>query len=174
MDTYFSMKSKHSFVLVWLMGFAVFCSIEAFATLGGRVFTPTAADPENISQATPGQIVQSQKLQAQKILVQGSSYSVQESTLGGVAVREYVLPNGVVFAVTWRGIKHPDLSLVLGNYHPEFEKLKAQKVKAIGRAPLHINSSKVSVKMSGHMRDVRGEAYDPVLLPTNFSLQELK
>ena len=111
MDTYFSMKSKHPFVLVWLMGFAVFCSIEAFATLGGKVFTPTAADPANISQANPGQIVQSQKMQLQTTSVQGS-YSVQESTLGGVAVREYVLPNGVVFAVTWRGIKHPDLSLV--------------------------------------------------------------
>ncbi len=140
-------------ISIWI---SLFFSSFSFATLGEQASV-------NATAATS----------SKKILSQ-VTYNIQESIVNGITVREFVLPSGVVFAVTWRGIKHPDLSQVLGNYHAEYEKLNNQKVKAVGRAPIHVSSSKVSVKMSGHMRDVRGEAYDPSLLPAGFSIQDLK
>lgn len=161
-----SLILRHSFLI------SLFVSHSAFATLGEKPLPP---QPVVQNAAAGGSVSQIpvQKLQVQKIVDQGS-YTIQENEMNGSIVREYVLPNGIVFAVTWRGIKHPDLAVVLGNYHTEFEKLHSKKAKSVGRAPLHVNSSKVSVKMHGHMRDVRGEAYDPALLPANFSIQDLK
>ena len=106
--------------------------------------------------------------------VHDAGYSIHEVELSGTSLKEFVLPNGTVFAVTWRGLKHPDLSYVLGNYNTEYEKLKSTKVKTLGRSPIYVNSSKISVRMSGHMRDLHGQAYDPTLLPPNFSLLDLK
>lgn len=148
------MKSDLSFIVFVTIFFSNFISNTAFCTLGERV--------ENLQAS------------GQKKLSQQSGYTIQESDVNGTAVKEFILPSGIVFAITWRGIKHPDLSSVLGTYNTEFEKLKSQKVKALGRAPIHVQSSKVSVKMSGHMRDVHGEVYDPTLLPADFSIQDLK
>src|SRR6185437_9065626 len=37
-------------------------------------------------------------------------------------VREYVGPDGKVYAVTWAGPKRPDLSTLIGTYFPEYSK----------------------------------------------------
>lgn len=102
------------------------------------------------------------------------TYTIHERILSGTTIREYVLPNGIVFGVTWRGMKHPDLNSVLGTYSTEYENLKDQVPKSFGRSPIHVRSSKLSVRMFGHMRDVNGRAYDPNLLPANFSPEDFK
>ncbi len=141
----------------WLLVvFSLLISNKAFCTLGEKAdMTTQSTTQKKMSQQTAG-------------------YTVQESDVNGTTVREYILPNGTVFAVTWRGIKHPDLTSVLGTYNSEFEKLKSQKAKAVGRVPVSVKSNRVSVRMSGHMRDVHGQAYDPNLLPEQFSLSDLK
>ena len=93
-------------ISIWI---SLFFSSFSFATLGEQASV-------NATAATS----------SKKILSQ-VTYNIQESIVNGITVREFVLPSGVVFAVTWRGIKHPDLSQVLGNYHAEYEKLNNQK-----------------------------------------------
>src|SRR4051794_28879693 len=48
------------------------------------------------------------------------SYTVQEATSASTTVREYVTLSGVVFAVAWKGLMHPDLTPLLGTYGPEY------------------------------------------------------
>lgn len=130
-------------------------SPNAFCTLGEKAVSAEATGQRKMSQSN-------------------NAYSVQESVVSGTTIHEYILPNGTVFGVTWSGLKHPDLNSVLGTYHTEYTKLKNEKLNSLGRAPINLKSSKVSVRMSGHMRDVHGQAYDPSLLPTGFSVQDFK
>ena len=131
-------------------------SVQAFAALGEKF--------ENSSPLLQKKLVQNR----------AATYSVHESVVNGATIHEYVLPDGTIFGVTWKGYSHPDLSNLLGSYKAEYDQLNAKRVHASGRVPIDLKSSKVSVRMSGHMRDVHGEAYDPKLLPQGFSLEEFK
>ena len=138
-----------------VLAFGILFSSNAFCTLGEKAVSAQTAGQKKLSQSN-------------------AQYSVQESVVNGTTIHEYILPSGTVFGVTWRGITHPDLTAVLGSYHSEYQKLRGEQPKTVGRAPINLKSSKVSVRMSGHMRDVHGQAYDPNLLPSGFSLQDFK
>ena len=111
-------------------------------------------------------------LRAQKQrVIKKEEYSIHEMTLPGRVIREYVLSNGTVFGITWRGISQPDLSVLLGSYFDEYEK-EYSKTKLKKGSPLLLRSQNLVVQKSGHMRDVRGKAYIPSLLPQGFSAAE--
>ena len=101
------------------------------------------------------------------------SYSIHEITLSGRVVHEYVLPSGKVFAVSWRGISQPDLSVLLGSYYDEYQDAAA-KQKVRRRGGQLVRTRNVVVEKSGHMRDVRGVAYLPKLLPAGTSAGDLQ
>ena len=104
-----------------------------------------------------------------------TSFSVHEITLpNGGSVKEYVSNQGTVFAITWRGRVHPDLHVLLGNYHSEFQTQDSQKPKVFGRGIRTVMGPNVVVEKFGHMRDVRGRAYLPSLLPSGVSVEDLQ
>ena len=49
-----------------------------------------------------------------------NGYTVQELRSDSVTLREYVAPTGVIFAIAWNGLIHPDLTPLLGSYAGEY------------------------------------------------------
>jgi Protein of unknown function (DUF2844) len=105
-------------------------------------------------------------------------YSVQEITgPGGVIVREYVAPSGVVFAVSWSGPAVPNLQQTLGAYFTQYvTAAKAQRAKGqrVGHHHLEIHGPSLVVHAGGHMRQYFGLAYVPALVPQNLSISDLR
>ena len=101
------------------------------------------------------------------------AYTVEQiSTPAGVTVNEYLSPNGTVFAVSWRGPRPPDLSQLLGSYFAEYQTAAASAHAQ--RRPSFIQSENLVVETGGHMRDLRGRAYVPALLPPGLSADDIQ
>ncbi len=102
------------------------------------------------------------------------TYAVHELERGGTTIREYVSPQGTVFAVTWSGLATPDLRTLLGGYAAEYEDAAAQQPKARGRRAQQVVARHVVVDRWGHMRDRHGRAYVPDLVPQGVSTDEIR
>jgi Protein of unknown function (DUF2844) len=101
------------------------------------------------------------------------AYTVEQiSTPDGVTVNEYLSPNRTVFAVSWRGPRPPDLSQLLGSYFPEYQAAAAAPPEQHHR--LLLQTENLVVETSGHMRDLRGRAYIPALLPPGVKADEIQ
>lgn len=101
-------------------------------------------------------------------------YTVQEVASDATTVREYLNPSGVVFAVAWNGMVHPDLTTLLGSYASEYRAAKRQAARQHGQRRSRVAASRVTVETWGHMRDLRGRAYLPALLPEGVSVDEIQ
>ena len=100
-------------------------------------------------------------------------YTVHElQGAGGQVIREYVSPDGTVFAVAWNGPQMPDLRQLFGAYFSVYQ--QAARAKHAGRGPLHIDQSDLVVHSGGHMRAFAGLAYVPQLVPQDVAIGELK
>jgi len=150
---------------------------SAIATLGEPVQS-IAADQQalggqlrmlNQPQPSTGE----QALHAQPSAPSNPAYTVEQiSTPAGMAVNEYVSPNGTVFAVSWRGPRLPDLSQLLGSYFAEYQ--TAAGGQPAQRQRLLLQTEHLVVETSGHMRDLRGRAYIPALLPPDVNADEIQ
>jgi hypothetical protein len=103
-----------------------------------------------------------------------SSYSVQELTSDANTIKEFVDHNGIIFAISWRGIDNPDLSIILGSYYAGYKADEAAKPKVNGRHEFEIKRENLVVQKWGNMRSLRGRAYDPSLIPAGVSVNELQ
>jgi hypothetical protein len=147
------------------------------ATLGGPAQS-IAAD----QQAFGGQLRilnQPQSSTGEQALPEGTpvpsnpAYTVEQISMPtGVTVNEYLAPDGTVFAVSWRGPRPPDLSQLLGSYFAEFQ--TAAAAPQAQRGHLLIRTESLVVETSGHMRDLRGRAYLPALLPPGVKADEIQ
>ena len=109
-----------------------------------------------------------QRLGGERRSIAADDFSVEEiHSAAGTVVREYVAPGGQVFAVSWRGPTRPDLRSLLGEHFAEFE--RASRSSARGRRPLVVRTDQLVVETGGHVRDLRGRAYLPALLPEGVS-----
>jgi hypothetical protein len=102
------------------------------------------------------------------------SYSVQKINYGGTAVREYVSPNGIVFAIAWNGIRHPDLTPLLGSYARPYSEALQKAPCPPGARHLSLKADGVVVQKWGHVRSLHGRAYVPDLIPPGVALDEIK
>lgn len=149
-------------------GLLAACAMPAMAALGQA---PTPSTPST-SATTPG--ISSKKL-ATTSAMPSSLYLLHESTLdNGTTVREFVTPEGVVFAVTWRGPVLPDLSELLGNYFATF-KLEVEQSRGAGKrgAPVNIQRDGLVVQSNGRMRHFFGYAYAPSLVPASVNIHDV-
>ena len=101
-------------------------------------------------------------------------YTVHEVRAETTTVREYVSPSGVVFGIAWNGLTHPDLMSLLGSYFNEYQKAQGQIPRQPGRRHVQVKTDGVVVEKYGHMRNMRGRAYVPALLPQGMSVDEIK
>ena len=103
-----------------------------------------------------------------------SGYTIHEIQTASTVVREYVSPAGIVFAVAWNGIIHPDLTELLGAYAGEYEEALRQTPRQQGRRHLQVRATRVVVEKWGHIRDLRGRAYAPDLIPAGVSIDAIR
>ncbi len=101
-------------------------------------------------------------------------YTVQEFVTGGNTVREYITPSGLVFAVAWNGVSHPDLTPLLGSYLTEYKQALRQSPRQRGQRRFQVQGNRVVVEKWGHMRNLQGRAYVPALIPTGVTINEIK
>jgi hypothetical protein len=101
-------------------------------------------------------------------------YTVHEIKTDSTVVREYVSPAGIIFAITWNGLVHPDLTELLGSYAGEYQEALRQAPRKQGRRQLQVKTNRVVVQKWGHIRDMKGRAYAPDLIPPGVSIDALK
>jgi len=91
-------------------------------------------------------------------------YSIHQITRdGGMTVKEYVSPKGIVFGVSWQGPTMPNLSQLLGNYYGDFQRAAESRVRR--RGPISVRTGDLVVESGGHMRAFHGRAYVLSLVP---------
>lgn len=101
-----------------------------------------------------------------------SSYRVHEILLpSGTVMREFVAPNGNVFAVTWQGPTRPDLRQALGPYFDAFA--SAPRTKLSDRRHVQIQRGDLVVQSGGHMRALSGRAYLLSAIPSGVNIGDL-
>jgi hypothetical protein len=103
-----------------------------------------------------------------------NGYTVQEVTSDAVVVREYISPTGIVFAIAWNGLIHPDLTPLLGSHAGAYEEALRQTPPKPGRRHLQVKTNQVIVEKWGQMRNLQGRAYIPALLPSGVSVDEIQ
>jgi len=101
-------------------------------------------------------------------------FSVQEMESDANTVKEYINNDGVIFAITWQGLDHPDLSVLLGSYYSGYQNSAKEQPRARGQRHHNVRKENLVVQKWGHMRALQGRAYDPSLLPSGVSLDEIK
>jgi len=94
-------------------------------------------------------------------IVRSDAYTVHEiRSESGTTVREFVSPDGRVFAVAWEGQWHPDMEQVLGAYFVRYQQgAQAALLQRRSRGLLQIRDGDLVVQMSGHQRAFTGRAY---------------
>jgi hypothetical protein len=102
------------------------------------------------------------------------NYTVHEIKTDSTVVREYVSPSGIVFASAWNGPVHPDLTELLGSYAGEYQEALQQTPRKQGRRQLEVKANRVVVQKWGHIRDMKGRAYAPDLIPPGVSIDAIK
>jgi hypothetical protein len=102
------------------------------------------------------------------------AFTVHELDAGGTTVREYVTPDGRVFAVAWSGLAHPDLHPLLGAYADDYQRAAEATPSPHGQRSQRVTGTDVVVERWGHMRDRHGRAYVPSLLPTGVHVDALQ
>jgi uncharacterized protein DUF2844 len=146
------------FIVVFLA--VVPAARQAAATLGGGVDS-VESDRKGLAAV-------------RSAAVDHSGYTIHEIRSDATTVREYLSPAGVVFGLAWSGLAHPDLSLLLGSYAKEYRGAMQQASPERGRRSLRLKTERIVVEKWGHMRDLRGRAYVPALLPAGVNADEIK
>ncbi len=141
---------------------AALAAAPAFAGLGAA---PTPSAPASASEPAPAAGVRAMAAPRAAIY---DNYTVNEihPAAGGV-ITEYVSPAGVVFGISWRTPAMPDLQELLGTYFPTFEQAAIANRSTGRRGSIAIDSVDLVLESGGRMRDYRGRAYAPGLLPAN-------
>lgn len=103
-----------------------------------------------------------------------AGYAVQEVVSDANTVREYVSLSGIVFAIAWNGLSHPNLTPLLGSYADEYRHALRQTPRKPGRRALKVMGDRIVVEKWGHMRNLQGRAYVPALIPSGVSLDEIR
>ncbi len=106
----------------------------------------------------------------------GPGYSIDTITVAGMEITEYASPDGIVFAVAWKGTGIPDLQVLLGEYFQEYreELTTARNRRPRGREPFKMKSDRLVVERAGHSRALWGRAYLPSHLPPGIRVEDIQ
>jgi hypothetical protein len=90
----------------------------------------------------------------------------------GTLLREFVAPDGNVFAVAWNGPTQPNLRQALGKHFDAL--VAAPRAKIADHRHLQIQQGDLVVQASGHMRAaISGRAYLASAIPSGVNLGDL-
>ncbi len=92
----------------------------------------------------------------------------------GTIVREYVSPDGLVFAVAWQGRFLPDLQQLLGSYFDTYiAGMKLQTATSLGRHPFDLQLPGLVMQRWGNLLSQSGRAYIPEKVPLGVKVEGL-
>ena len=135
--------------------------------LGPRMAAATLGEPEVSVKADAEQLRASIKSTEDRV-----GYRVHEVQLpSGTLLREFVGPDGKVFAVAWHGPYAPNLRQALGRYFDTY--VSAPSPQRFDHKHLQIQQGDLVVQASGHMRAFSGRAYLTGAIPTDVNLAEV-
>ena len=103
-----------------------------------------------------------------------SGYTVQEVVSTATAVREYVSPSGIVFGIAWNGNAYPDLTQLLGFFADEYSAAQQKAEHRFGHRRQRLVTDNIVVETWGHMRNLRGRAYVPGLVPLGVTIDAIQ
>jgi Protein of unknown function (DUF2844) len=146
---------------------ALLCTVLV-AALGPCIAGATLGEPEVTVQSDVAQLRASIKSSEERV-----GYRIHEIQMpDGTLLREFVAPNGNVFAVAWNGPSKPNLRQALGKYFDVL--VSAPKPKFADHRHLHIQQGDLVVQGSGHMRaGFSGRAYLISAIPSGVNLGDL-
>jgi len=146
---------------------ALLCTVLMTA-LGPRIAGATLGEPEITVQSDVAQFRASIKSSEDRV-----GYRIHEIQLpGGTLLREFVAPDGNVFAVAWNGPTPPNLRQALGKYFDAI--VSAPKPRFADHRHLQIQQGDLVVQGSGHMRaGFSGRAYLASAIPSGVNLGDL-
>ena len=146
----------------------------ALVTLSATAVLPPAWAALGQSAATVGRDQAVMRGQLRSGSVNG--YSIDTITVAGLEIKEYVSPEGVVFAVVWKGTGVPDLPLLLGEYFGEYREglAKARNRKPRVREPFRMKSDGLVVEQAGNSRSLWGRAYLSTHLPPGVRPEDIR
>jgi Protein of unknown function (DUF2844) len=103
-------------------------------------------------------------------------YSVDTITVAGMQIKEYVSPDGIVFAVVWKGTGMPDLPLLLGEFFDDYQAgvSAARRRAPRARQPFRMKSERLVVERAGHSRSLWGRAYLPAHIPAGVKPEDIQ
>lgn len=106
----------------------------------------------------------------------GTGVAIDTITVAGMKIKEYVSPDGVVFAVVWEGTGVPDLKLLLGEYYEEYREglSTAKHRRPRVKEPFKMKSGRLVVEQAGHSRSLWGRAYLPTHLPPGIRPEDIR
>jgi hypothetical protein len=146
---------------------AALVSAVLIAALTPGLASATLGGPETTVQTDVAKLHASLKSS-----VAGVGYRVHEISLpSGTVLREFVAPNGNVFAVAWTGPTRPDLRQALGQYFDAY--VSAPRAKYSDRRHVQIQQGDLVVQAGGHMRALSGRAYLVSAIPGGVNLGDL-
>ena len=155
------MKRKGLVMWIFLALLTVaLASGSALAALGGSVDS-VESDRTAFAAVTHGE-------------TPGAAFTVHEFAYNGTTVREYVSPQGMVFAIAWNGNRSPDLTTLLGSYANEYENARQNTPHQPGVRHSSITSDNVVVQRWGQLHNLQGRAYAPALIPAGVTVNEIK
>ncbi len=141
---------------------AMALSAPAHATLGGKAATvDTDRSRLNARMASRAE---------------HTTFTIHEMTLdSGTVAREFVRPDGTVFAVSWQGPQRPNLKQLFGDsYFSRFQSDNKANPRIRMRRALASTHSDFVVRTGGHSDAFWGFAYLPQMAPGGFPIQTLQ
>jgi hypothetical protein len=148
--------------LRWMVAsaFLAASTLPAMASLGGNT-NSVEADRAQMNAAVQ--------------VSQHDTYAVHEIRAPeGTVVKEFVSPEGKVFAVAWHGQFPPQMQQILGTYFQQYTAALAAQQKHYGHRPLDIETPNLVVESGGHMRAYVGRAYLPDSLPAGMTADQIQ
>lgn len=143
-------------------GMLALAAVPALAALGDNVAS-VSADRVHMH----GQL---------KGVTSSPGFTVQEiDQPSGTVVREYVAPNGTIFAVSWTGPIRPDLRQLFGSYFQQYlDAANSVRRGAAARRHFEVRQPDLTVQSSGRMRAFHGRAYVPSLMPSGITPADIR
>jgi hypothetical protein len=137
------------------------------ATFSPSVACAALGEPESTVQSDVAQLRAAMKSTEERI-----GYRVHEIELpSGTLLREFVGPDGNVFAVAWKGPQMPNLRQAFGRYFDIFA--AAPRSKFTDHKHLQVQQGDLVVQSSGHTLTFSGRAYLASAVPSGVSLGDL-
>jgi hypothetical protein len=150
------------------------CIVLLTAFLGVLVFPLTAS--ATLGEDETSVQAEQERMNAVLKTTRTEAYTVHEiKGPTGTVVREYVSPEGKVFAVVWQGPLIPDLRKLFGKYFGQYSQAVQDRssIRPRIRGPVHIYQPGLVVHNGGRMRAYFGYAYVPDLVPHGMNIGEI-